>query len=191
MNELLIRIILCLITFFIGISIGGALVSSYAESDLFFQVRFFEIVKLICTIFIALFATYVITSKINNTLKVKELILNLLETFQDSIIKLHNSIEQYTDKPDDETKKNILATFKHAQSLLSIIKDSISINNNKLINIDTTIYSDFNKFKISATDSPFGNREPEFTASRIRKINDKYFILIAKINKCKILLYSK
>lgn len=188
-NNLIITSI-AIICLFLGILIGSIFPTWYYFKTSFYDVKLIEIVQIVVTILIAFFATYFISSKINNNVKKREIASELLLKFQDNLTNVLELGYEYIALPDDIKRKKIVNMFKKASMLLGIIID-VKKKNKSLIKYEESFYEDFLKFKDALTDTPFGQKTPKYSEERIVQLHDNYEVLLKKLYECKINLYSE
>jgi len=149
-----------------------------------------QILQLLLTILIAVFIVYFINSLVNRDLKKRDIIFDLINTFQNGITEIFTLGNSYIIQPDLEKERRIKSSFKAASILLSVIKDIKRDELMEKIFEDDRLVNHFFKFKIFLTDSPFGEKEPAYSESDVNDFQHKYGILLSYLYRCKLKIYS-
>ena len=188
-NKLEISII-----FFTGLLSGifiGCIVSNWPFlKNEFFDIKLIEIIQWITSVGIVILLTYLVTEKINNDFKKKELILEVMSNFQQKITDVFNLGNDYINSPDTNKESQILQYFKNSSSLLSLI---INIKSERLIKETKELEGlkwSFWSFKKALTDTHFRSKNKRYTEDEVSAFHKTYDSLTDKIFHCKVSIFS-
>jgi len=195
-NKLIILVffVILFIGFLIGIQFADwkLLKVDCAQSieKYFLSVRLIEIVQLAVTLFIAFFISYIINKKINDDLKKKEIINDILTKIHDNISEIGKTGNDYMDKPSILKGKEILKIFRISSNYLGIIKD---LRKEHKIEHFENLKDSFFSLKSALTDTPFGVSPIEkvkYSEDKKNKFHESYNFVLTELYKCKLELYS-
>ena len=187
--AILLFIILGVSIFLFGILFGGFITDKGWASTTFFQFRLFELMQLAVTITIALIVAFFINRKINHMIKQKDLLKDVLEKFQGDLNEVARVGYDYINGPDKIKEGKVKKGFKDLGIWLSILKD-IKEKGHAMTEYNESFFADYMNYKELITDDPFGTENPVYTSDRRERIQSQYGVLLSRIYKCKIDLYT-
>lgn len=189
-NKLLISTII-IISLLVGIILGCIISNWDFLKNTFFDFKLSEIIQWIISIFIVILLAYFVNDRINNNFRKKELVLELISSFQQKTVDIFTLGNDYINNPDPNKQNKIVYHFKTASSLLNLI---LNIKNDDLIKETTSelegLKWEFFNFKKALTDTPFGSRNITYTPQDVMTFQKTYDSLINTLFHCKINIYS-
>lgn len=133
---------------------------------------------------------YVINNKLNNNVKKRELLANLIDNFQCEITDIYRFINVNASSRTKENQRKIKSDFRCASNVLNLLRETKrSKHCNNIFNLDDNIIEDFHTFKESITDWP--QKSIKYDETRIALIGEKYGVLYKKIFNCKLSIYTE
>lgn len=190
MQNKIASLLLIILGVLVGIPIGVIIINWGIAGSSFLEVKLIQILELLLTILIAVFVVYFINSLVNRDLKKRDILFDLINAFQDRIAEIFTLGNNYIKQPDLEKERTIKSSFKAARILLSVIKDIKKDELVEKILEDDRLVNHFLEFKISLTDSPFGEKQPAYSESDLKEFQHRYEILSGDLYRCKLKIYS-
>lgn len=160
-------------------------------SETFWEFKFSDIADIFVTLVIVGFITYLVSEKLNNTSRKRELLLNLLEKFHDQLNYLYIDGTEYMERKKTIQGRAILAGFKKVSIMLDFLH---KISGDKRVKcegvFDYSLKDDVLNLKILLTDRNFLVKKSQYTASDKDKFTQLYTRINQKLCYCKINLFA-
>jgi hypothetical protein len=173
----------------VGFILTGTLKVWSIVCNTFYDIKITDIAQLLVTAIIGIYVAYYINIRTGNEQKQKEIILELVEEFAESIKKIHTDMNDYIKAPKQEKAQNILRLFKTSSIFLSILlkKTDIKPFKGKCKNNCKELFYDF---KACVTEVPFNTTKPNFSYSAEAETHQSYSNLVGEIYNLKLNIYS-
>lgn len=179
-------IAVALIFLMIGIVVDNSIIHILCNNEKFFEVRLYEVIQTVTTVIIAAFISYIVSRRINIDVKRREVILKVIDLFQDRIADVYKNGTTYLNIPTKELEKSILSDIKLADGTLSIIKSIKEID----ADMYTSVFKSFVSFKSALTGHPFGAAQPIFDQNNEEKVSNRYAQHLNSLQRMKISIFS-
>jgi hypothetical protein len=185
----ILAVVTGILIFVVGVLSGCILTSWGWISQLFFQVKLIEVIQLFVTILIAIIVGYFITGGIARGLKKRDVISDLISKIQNNLSVTLSLSYEYIKTPDSEKERRVLINFKNLSMLIGIATDVSKIDN-ALLDHHKALHNDFLRFKEAVTDTPFGQKEPNYSSKRTDSVQEGFNAISKRLYEYKISLYS-
>ncbi len=155
--------------------------------DQFYDVRLFEVVKLVVTVILAIIATYLINTKLSQEAKRRELVIQLFDQLLNKLRELYLSGTTYMESPRRDLEGQILSDCQDVSVRLSILTQVHSDRRYKShATLDASFAAQFFRLKRALTDTPFGTPDAIYDIGRKTAFGSAYEILTGKIYRAKV-----
>ena len=157
----------------------------------FWEVRFVEVVELVLTIALAIFATYFITAKLAQQDARRHLVVSIFDQVIENLARVNDAGSAYMDAEPGERKaaeeRRIVNSLQQVSLSLSLLRD-VYQQRDYPASWDEKIGPAFLRYKSLLTDSPFGTKEDYDSRTRT-SINSAYFDLAGLVHRVKLRSY--
>lgn len=177
--------------FFVGgIFVSYILFGYFYQKTYFFEFRLVEAIQIISIYVVAIFVVRSVNTQLNNNVKKRELLANLIGNFQRKIADIYSFINVNALSLTKENRLKIRSDFRCASNVLNLLRETKrSKHCSNIFNLDDDIIEDFHTFKESITDWP--QKSIKYDETRMALIGEKYGVLNTKIFNCKLNIYTK
>lgn len=160
-------------------------------SKTFWEFKFFDIADILVTLVIAGFITYLVSEKLNNTVRKREFLLNLLQELHNQLNCIYVDGTEYMERKTTIQGRAILAGFKKVNIILDFLH-KISVDKRVKCErvFDNSLRGDVLNLKILLTDRCFLVKKSSYTVSDKDKFTQLYTRINHKLCYCKINLFS-
>ena len=172
--------------------VTGALLSKWTTIEAtFWAFTLVDVANLLLTLAIAFIVTNIVTEKLNNSVRKRELVLDVLDKLLEMVKVCHDAGLAYMRKPEDTDGRFILSSYKKIDNMIAFVqrlKDRSIISCRPIL--DNSVIDKVREHKTILTDKQFLTHSPSYDAEIVKQLEDKYSEIQLKLIDCKISLFS-
>lgn len=185
-NRTFEQVVIAIIFTLLGILVDNSIIHLINGNTKFYDFRLYEVVQTSVTVVLAVFISYIVSNKVNTNVKRREVVVKILDIYQERMNDIYKSGSKYFANPSKELEKQILSDVKLVGGTLSILKSTEDIDND----IYKKLFESYLKFKIALTNHPFASDYPIYDTQHYEILDTRYGQHLNDIQKTKLSVFT-